>query len=499
MRLADLAAGVAGAEVVSGGDREVTEVGFDSRRTGPGSLFVAIRGYRADGHDHAAAAAAGGAAVALERPVDLPPGTPELRVPDTRTALSELAAELYGRPARRLRMAGITGTDGKTTTTYLAAHILQQAGLRSGLTSTAGFAIGGHEFVNDTGQSTVEASDLQRWLARMAGEGVECAVVEVTSHGLVQGRAGACDFDVAAITNVGFDHLDFHPSWDDYLEAKARLIDLCAAGYPKGIPKTGILNRDDISWERLRGRPIERLWTYSLEEAADFRAVDLWGDANGSRFRLVTPFGEAPAELRLPARFNVYNALCAAAVCLALGAGLEQVAEGLSTFPGVRGRLEQVDLGQDFRVYIDFAHSAGALRSALNELRPLTAGRLILVFGSTARSDHDRPGMGRAAGEGADYFVITTDDPLDQDPAEIAREVESGVGGRQRDRDYEIVLDRRRAIRGAIEVARPGDTVLLAGKGHERTMQTAAGKEPWDERAEAEAAIKAVLSPRRPS
>ena len=491
MRLADLAAGVPGSAVVSGGEREVARVVYDSRRAGPGDLFVAIRGYHADGHDHAADAAARGAAVALEHAVDLPPGAAELRVPDTRAALAELAAELQGRPARRMRMAGVTGTDGKTTTTYMAAHILDQAGARSGLMSTAGFAIGGREYANETGQSTVEASELQEWLARMAGEGVESAVVEVTSHGLVQCRVGACDFDVAAITNVGFDHLDYHPTWDDYLEAKARLIDLCAGGYRKGIPKTAVLNRDDISWERLRERPIERRWTYSLENEADLRAVDIWGDANGSRFRLVTPLGEAPVELALPARFNVYNALCAAGVCLALGVPLERVAEGLGTFHGVRGRLERVDLGQGYRVYIDFAHSAGALRSALSELRPLTPGRLILVFGSTARSDHDRPGMGRAAGEGADFFVITTDDPVNEDPAEIARDVQSGVAGREPFRDFEVVLDRRHAIRRAIEVARPGDTVLLAGKGHERTMLTARGKEPWDERAEAEAAIRA--------
>ncbi len=499
MRLAALAAGAPGAEVMAGGDSDITRVVYDSRQAGPGTLFVAIRGYTVDGHDHAPAAAAAGAAVAIERAVELPPGTPVLRLPDTRAGLSELAAELNGRPARSLLMAGVTGTDGKTTTTYMAAHVLDQSGLLTGLTSTAGMAIGGQDYSNESGQSTVEASVLQEWLGRMAAEGARCAVVEATSHGLVQGRVGACDFDVAAITNVGFDHLDFHPTWDDYLEAKGRLIDLCAAGQSKGIPKTAVLNRDDISWERLSRRPIERRWSYSLEEAADIRAVDIWGDANGSRFRLVTPLGEAPVELRLPARFNVYNALCAAGVALALGVPLERVAEGLSTFRGVRGRLEQVDLGQEFRVYIDFAHSAGALRAALAELRPLTDGRLILVFGSTARSDHDRPGMGRAAAEGADFFVITTDDPLNMDPAEIARDVQSGVTGRQPGREYEIVLDRRRAIRRAVEVAAPGDIVLLAGKGHERTMLTAAGKEPWDERAEAEAAIREVSSRRPPS
>jgi UDP-N-acetylmuramoyl-L-alanyl-D-glutamate--2,6-diaminopimelate ligase len=207
----------------------------------------------------------------------------------------------------------------------------------------------------------------------------------------------------------------------------------------------------------------------------------------------LTPAGEAEVELRLAARFNVYNALCAAGVCLALGLTVDEVAAGLSTFRGVEGRLEPIEIGQDFKVFIDFAHSAGALASALRELRPFTSGRLIAVFGSTARSDHDRPGMGRAAAEGADYFLITTDDPLDEDPFAIAADVQAGVVGREAPRDYAIVLDRRRAIRDAIAMARPGDVVLLAGKGHERTMLTAAGKEPWDERAEAEAAIRARL------
>jgi UDP-N-acetylmuramoyl-L-alanyl-D-glutamate--2,6-diaminopimelate ligase len=204
----------------------------------------------------------------------------------------------------------------------------------------------------------------------------------------------------------------------------------------------------------------------------------------------VTAEGEAPVELALPARFNVYNALAAAGLCIASGMTVEQVAAGLTSFSGVPGRLELVDLGQPFSVYVDFAHSAGALRHALAELRPLTTGRLLAVFGSTARSDHDRPGMGRAAAEGADFFIITTDDPVNEDPAEIAREVAAGADGQVAGRDFDIILDRRAAIRRAVEMARPGDIVLLAGKGHERSMITATGREPWDERAIAEEAIR---------
>ncbi|HEX6349794.1 MAG TPA: UDP-N-acetylmuramoyl-L-alanyl-D-glutamate--2,6-diaminopimelate ligase [Candidatus Dormibacteraeota bacterium] len=493
MRLADLAAGVPGAVVEAGPDYEVSAVVYDSRRAGPGDLFVAVQGLHSDGHDFAAAAAAQGAALALMRPLPVPPATPRVRVGDTRPALAELAATLLGRPARKLLVAGVTGTDGKTTTTHIAGHVLEQSGRKAGTRSTVAFRLGSDETYNQSGQTTTEAPEVQEWLARMVEAGAQAAVIETTSHALVQDRVGACDFDVAAFTNVGIDHLDYHRTWDDYLAAKARLIKLCAEGAAKGVPKTAVLNRDDVSWDRLSALEIERRWSYGIDNQAEIRAVETWGDANGSRFRLLTPLGDAPVELRLPARFNVYNALCAAGVCLALGLSVDEVAEGLSTFRGVQGRLEPIELGQGFKVYIDFAHSAGALTSALAELRPFTDGRLIVVFGSTARSDHDRPGMGRAAAQGADYFVITTDDPLTEDPADIAREVQAGVGGRQPGRDYDIVLDRRQAIRRAVAMARPGDVILLAGKGHERTMLTAAGKEPWDERAEAEAAIRSVL------
>jgi UDP-N-acetylmuramyl-tripeptide synthetase len=316
------------------------------------------------------------------------------------------------------------------------------------------------------------------------------AVIETTSHALAQDRVAACEFDVAAFTNVGHDHLDYHPTWEDYLEAKATLIDLTARAADKGVEKTAILNRDDASFEKLSHRPISRRWSYGLTSAADFHPLELAMSGTGSRFRLKTPMGETEISLGVPARFNVYNAMCASAVCLAMGAPLEALGAGIAGFEGVRGRLERVDLGQGFRVFIDFAHSAGALASALAELRPFTSGRLIVVFGSTARSDHDRPGMGRAAADFSDFFIITTDDPLSEDPAEIARDVQSGAQGRAPGRDYEVVLDRRAAIRRAIAMAGPEDCVLLAGKGHERSMLTASGAEPWDERAEAESAIR---------
>jgi UDP-N-acetylmuramoyl-L-alanyl-D-glutamate--2,6-diaminopimelate ligase len=494
MKLADLARGVPGARLEGDGEAEVTGIAFDSRRVKPGDLFVAVSGLHEDGHAFAADAVAKGAvAVALERSGALPTGTPVLLLPSTRLGLAEVAAEFYGRPSRQLKLAGITGTDGKTTTTHMAEHVLQASGIAAGAMSTVAFTVSGTETDNLSGQTTTEAPQVQAWLRRMVEAGVKCAVIETTSHALVQERVRACDFDVAAFTNVGHDHLDYHATWDDYLEAKARLIDLTAGAADKGIEKTAVLNRDDPSYEKLARRPIARRWSYGLTTAADLHPLDLSVSGSGSHFRMKTPAGETEVTLVVPARFNIYNALCAAGVCLALGVPLDDVGSGLAGFEGVRGRLETVDLGQDFRVFIDFAHSAGALASALAELRPFTPGRLIAVFGSTARSDHDRPGMGRAAAEFADFFIITTDDPLSEDPAEIAREVQSGAAGKAPGRDYEVVLDRRAAIRRAIDIARSGDCILLAGKGHERSMQTASGSEPWDERAEAEAAIRDKL------
>jgi UDP-N-acetylmuramoyl-L-alanyl-D-glutamate--2,6-diaminopimelate ligase len=494
VKLADIAKGVPGASLEGNGDIDVTGIAYDSRRVKPGDLFVAVTGLQQDGHAFAADAVAKGAvAVALERPSQMPTGIPVLYIASTRIGLAEVAAEFYGRPSRRLKLAGITGTDGKTTTTHMAEHVLQASGIAAGAMSTVAFTVSGTETDNVSGQTTTEAPQVQEWLQRMVEAGVQCAVIETTSHALVQERVRACDFDVAAFTNVGHDHLDYHPTWEDYLDAKAGLIDLTASASDKGIEKTAVLNRDDASYEKLSRRPISRRWSYGLTTAADLHPLDLSVTGKGSHFRMRTPIGETEVTLAVPARFNIYNALCAAGVCLALGVPLDEIGMGLAGFEGVRGRLEPVDLGQDFRVFIDFAHSAGALASALAELRPFTPGRLITVFGSTARSDHDRPGMGRAAAEYSDFFIITTDDPLSEDPVEIARDVQAGVTGKAPGRDYEIVIDRRAAIRRAIEIARKGDCVLLAGKGHERSMLTASGAEPWNERVEAETAIREKL------
>jgi len=330
------------------------------------------------------------------------------------------------------------------------------------------------------------------------------AVLEASSHALEQGRVAACEFDVAAYTNVGHDHLEYHRTPDAYLRAKARLIELCAAAAGKGLPKTAVLNRDDTSFEALLRLDVPRRLTYGIDADADVRALDVARYAAGVTFRLVSKWGStrprtaggggrtsAEVRLSLPGRFNVSNALCAAACGLCLGVPLEQIAAALSTFRGLPGRLEQIEMGQPFALYVDFAHSALSLDRVLEELRPVATRSLLAVFGASSRSGgHDPAGMGSAAARHTDFFVITTDDPVDIDPEQLARQVEAGVTGRARGRDYEIVLDRRSAIRLALERAEPGDVVVLAGKGHEQTMILAGGPVPWNDRAEAELALR---------
>jgi len=503
MRLSLLAANVPGSVVVAGADFDVRRVIQDSRLADEGDLFVAMQGLNADGHDFAAAAAARGAAVALQRPLPLPAGTPHLKLDDSRWGLGELAAALNGRPARRLKVIGVTGSAGKTTTTHLTAHILKSAGLPAGYLSTIANSAG-TTTDNGSGQTTMEAPDVQVWLARMVDRGMAAAVLEASSHALEQGRVAACEFDVAAYTNVGHDHLEYHRTPDAYLRAKARLIELCAAAAGKGLPKTAVLNRDDTSFEALLRLDVPRRLTYGIDADADVRALDVARYAAGVTFRLVSKWGStrprtaggggrtsAEVRLSLPGRFNVSNALCAAACGLSLGVPLEQIAAALSTFRGLPGRLERIEMGQPFALYVDFAHSALSLDRVLEELRPVATRSLLAVFGASSRSGgHDPAGMGSAAARHTDFFVITTDDPVDVDPDQLARQVEAGVTGRARGRDYEIVLDRRSAIRLALERAEPGDVVVLAGKGHEQTMILSGGPVPWNDRAEAELALR---------
>lgn len=490
--LAELLAG-AGIAAPIHGNPEVTGVEYDSRACGPGSLFVAIPGFHVDGGRFAAdAVRRGAAAVVAEREPHPRVSDPLVLVADARQALSALAATYYGHPSRRLTVAGVTGTDGKTTTASLLWAAWSGAGLDAGSMTTVDWRAGAAVMANPGRQTTLEAVDLQRRLDELSGLGVSHVAVETSSHALELHRVDDVDYRAAVYTRVTSEHLDVHGTREGYLSAKARLLEM-AASRADGV---AVLNRDDaFAYPRLARIQVARRLTYSVAGAADadIRAVDVESHPEGVRVRAHTPWGDAAIELRLPGRFNAENALAALAAACATGADLPGAVAGMSTLPQVTGRMERVDLGQPFAVVIDYAHTADALATVLSELRPLTAGRLWVVFGSAGQRDVEkRPAMGRVAAQLADVAVITDEDPRGEDRLRILEDIAAGAtaAGGRRGETVVVVPDRRDAIEFAVAHARPGDTVLCAGKGHERTLITGTRELPWNERAVAEAAVR---------
>jgi UDP-N-acetylmuramoyl-L-alanyl-D-glutamate--2,6-diaminopimelate ligase len=478
----------------------------DSRAVKPGSLFVAVPGLHVDGHDFVADAAARGAAAALvERPV---PGVtlPQLVVEAAPAALATAAAWWYGDPSRDLAVIGVTGTDGKTTTCFLAVAALEAAGVRTGMTGTAATRIGGIQVANEAHATTPEAPALQAALRAMVVAGDQAAVIETTSHGLALGRVGSIAYDVAILTNLTHEHLELHGSWEAYRDAKLSLFERLAAGDlpakpadSRRWPKTGIVNVDDPSAGAFIGVTQEagaRVLTYGTDPAADVRATRVEEDARRLRVAYTAPSGSGVLELQLVGRFNVHNALAVIALGEAAGLDPQAVREGLASLPVVPGRMERVDLGQPFGVIVDFAHSPASLQAVLDVLAPAAAARgggLIAVFGSAGERDTaKRPVMGRIAGERCRLVVVTDEDPRGEDRDAINDAIARGAesAGRRRDHDLLVIADRRAAIEAAFERARPGDIVLLAGKGHERSIIGPSGPEPWNEREEAEAALR---------
>ena len=478
----------------------------DSRAVHAGSLFVAIAGSHVDGHDYVEAAADAGAAAAIvERPLpDV--ALPQLIVERGNAALASAAAWWYGDPSAELAIVGITGTDGKTTTGFLAVAALEAANLRTGMISTAATRVGGRQEPNEAHATTPDAPHLQAALRAMARAGDRVAVVESTSHGLALERVGSIAYDVAILTNVTHEHLEFHGSFEAYRDAKLSLFERLAVGraaVPKSAdrawPKTGIVNLDDPSAGRFIGVTQEagaRVVTYGTDPAADVRATRVEEDANGLRISVVAPSGTGSLALRLTGRFNVHNALAVVALGEAVGLDPEAVRAGLAGVTGVPGRMERIEAGQPFGVIVDYAHSPASLKSVLDLLAPVAAARgggLIAVFGSAGERDTaKRPLMGRIAGERARLVVVTDEDPRDEDREAILEDIARGAeaAGKRRDHDLLLIADRRAAIAAALERARPGDIVLLAGKGHERSIIGPAGPAPWDERTEAQAALR---------
>jgi UDP-N-acetylmuramoyl-L-alanyl-D-glutamate--2,6-diaminopimelate ligase len=496
MRLSQLVAELAPAESL-GSDVDVSAVCYDSRRAGPGALFVAVPGFRTDGHDHIGEAAVRGAvAVAVQpdrpqkwRAVVEERGLSAVVVADTRQALAALAASFYGRPGRKLRVVGVTGTDGKTTVVHLVSHLLEAAGHRGGLLSTVQCKAGDRIWANASRFTTPEAPEVQALLAEAVAAGADYAVLESTSHGLALHRLDGCEYDVAAMTNVTADHLDFHRSREEYLAAKGRLFAMLDESVSKaGVEKVAVLNADDPASDYFRGLTRARAVTYGVAKPAEVRAADIRPSDWGSRFRLATPAGEEEVNLALPGDFNVYNALAAVAVALSQGVALGDIARGIAAFPGVPGRLERIDEGQQFTVVVDFAHAPEALRRVLEFLRGSASGgrgRLIAVFGCIGERERPRrAGMGLAAGQLADFSILTNDNPFGEDPDAIIAEIAQGLRDADRHEGHHFVAipDRREAIAHAFAMAVEGDIVLLAGKGHEQSITIGETVIPWDDR-----------------
>ncbi|MDP9319880.1 MAG: UDP-N-acetylmuramoyl-L-alanyl-D-glutamate--2,6-diaminopimelate ligase [Chloroflexota bacterium] len=475
-------------------DRDVRAITYDSRNVKEGSLFVAIPGFHRDGSDFVRDAVKNGAvAVVVERPTRAK--VPVAVVPDVRAALADLAAEFFDHPTEKLKVVGVTGTDGKTTTVHLVSDVLEAAGERTGYATTVDFKLTDHEWANDTRQSTQEAVELQEFCAELLVAGGTWGVLEATSHALALRKIRGIDVDVAVFTNLSPEHLDFHGTLQAYLEAKGILFEMLGQGRGKGVPKTAVLNADDPHWQYLADRAAgARVISYGIDALADVQATILVADATGSRLRITT--GGDSVEVRLPlvGRFNVHNALAATGAGLAAGATLAQCRDALARAKPVRGRMDRIDAGQPFTVIVDYAHTPESLEKVLALLRPLTPGRLIAVFGSAGERDRTkRPKLAAAAAKYADHFVITQEDPRLEDPARILAEIEAGAieAGKQRDRDYRVIDDRTDAINAAIASAADGDTVLLAGKGHEGSIIVGEEKRPWDEAAAALAALRA--------
>ncbi len=473
-------------------------IAYDSRKVEEGWLFVAVPGVHTDGRRFVSDAAKRGAIVALGEPIEEQLPIPYIEVSDVRTALANLACAYYGYPAQQLCTIGVTGTDGKTTTSNLITTIFETAGERTGLMTTANFKMLGQEWENTTRQSTLEALEIQQLLRQMVDAGVTQAIIEATSHGLALQRVHGCAFDVGVVTNITQEHLDFHKTLDAYRRAKARLFEMLDPTRDKGIGSrpVAVLNRDDSSYEILKPYCHVPILDYGLDTPASVRAVDVQLQAHGTRFRVVLPDAEQIIETQLVGRFNVSNCLAAIATAYSQGVSLEAIARGLASVTGVTGRMESISEGQPFAVVVDYAHTADSLAKVLATLRPLTTGKLMVVFGSAGERDvQKRPVMGRIAAQMSDFFVITDEDPREEDREKILREIAVGAEavGKRQGQDFLCIADRTEAIRTALASASVGDTLVLAGKGHEQSIIVGREKIPWDDRRVARDLLKEHL------
>lgn len=486
--LEGLLAGCPGARIRRGGAVRIHGVAYDSRDVREGFCFVCIQGFKDDGHRYIGEALRrGAAAVVVERAAPVPDALALAEVPDGRQALAHVSSRFYRSPSEHLTLIGITGTEGKTTTAYLVEAVLREAGIRVAMSGTIVSRIGDKETPSHF--TTPESLDLQRFLADCVAEGATHVVMEVSSHALALKRVAFCAFNMGVFTNLTSDHLDLHGRAERYLAAKASLF----SGLGTSPAHRAIVNADDPAAEQILALTACPATTFAIHGPADLRARDLTAGLRRLTFTIEGPGGAFPTTLHLTGWYNAYNALAAAGVGLALGIDPPTVRRGLEQVAGIPGRFELVEAGQPFLVVIDFAHTTAALEKLLRTTRTLVSGRLLTVFGCPGDRDRTkRAAMGEVAGRLSAYTVLTTDNPASEDPAEIARNIQEGVRRVDPSGNYHaVILDRAEAIAAACARARPGDAVLIAGKGHEPYQILAGRRVPWSDREAALAALRA--------
>ena len=489
MQLRQLVQNLPAATTVDGPlDREVAGITYDSRRVTPGMVFVAIPGQHVDGHEFIGTAVERGAsAVICERSKLIPGRITKIQVADVREAMACAARTYYQHPSSKLKVIGVTGTNGKTTVAFMIKAILEAADIKTGLMGTVRYEIG--DRVIPAQRTTPESIEVQQMMAQMLKADCQACVMEVSSHALDQKRVHGVEFDVGIFTNLTRDHLDYHGTMENYFTAKKKLFASLEQGSKSA---TSVINIDDTYGARLADevQGVEVQLTYGFEEKSRLRATKIELSAEGSRF--VVEASERKFAVRLPliGRHNIYNALAAIGACLALKIDVVKIQAALNALPPVSGRLEMVSAGQPFGVFVDYAHTDDALKNVLTTLRETTKGRVLLAFGcGGSRDTGKRAKMGRIAAELADFTLITSDNPRREEPVKIAAQIEEGYKAVRSDA-YEIELDRARAIQQIIAKAQPGDSVLIAGKGHETYQEFEDTVVPFDDRIHALEALE---------
>jgi UDP-N-acetylmuramoyl-L-alanyl-D-glutamate--2,6-diaminopimelate ligase len=498
MRLRELASLLLLSSIEGDEDTEIQGVETDSRKVKQGDLFVCLPGFSVDGHDYAAEAVKRGA-VALVVEKDVPVDAVKLFVKDAHYAVSIIAARFYNNPTDELKLIGVTGTNGKTTTTYLLEKILTDYGHKTGVIGTVGMKLRG-EFIDvkATTPTTPEVLELQNALRQMRDHGADYAVIEVSSHALDIGRVKGCDFHTAIFTNLTQDHLEYHGTMENYRNAKALLFSRLGNRYHNhpAFNKYAVLNIDDPASDHFRKITAAQVITYGIDRDADIRASQLEITGQGTRFFVQTFHGNAHFHLKLIGKFNVYNVLAAISAALIEGIPLTDIRHSLESMSVVSGRFEAVDEGQDFTVIVDYAHTPDSVENVLKTVREFVKGKLYTVLGCGGDRDRTkRPIMGRIAAEQSDVVVVTSDNPRSEEPQAIVNDVIQGIvdAGYNQDR-YVSIVDRAEAIQFAIANAQVGDVVVIAGKGHETYQEVKGQKFDFDDRVEARKAIQRKIA-----